>query len=186
MPIGTLPGRYPVESQRRPAQPCTRATHRVFKEIQNGRWGIRTHDLWLRRPTLYPSELIAPLLTKRQRATIPEVITPRAGRYAADCRSGQGRGATASNRSLQGGAFEVVRVRDGLAEVLVELRHVENDLLIMDRGHHSARDDEIACALDVDEELPPAQLAHAPHGLDPFAGVDLKAWLDPLRHALEE
>ena len=30
----------------------------VSKE-NGGRCGIRTHDLWLRRPTLYPTELIA-------------------------------------------------------------------------------------------------------------------------------
>ena len=34
---------------------------------QNGApGGIRTHDLWLRRPTLYPAELQAPIPTLRQ------------------------------------------------------------------------------------------------------------------------
>ena len=30
------------------------------RALNDGQCGIRTHDLWLRRPALYPAELIAP------------------------------------------------------------------------------------------------------------------------------
>jgi hypothetical protein len=31
----------------------------VMNKIKSGQCGIRTHGLWLRRPALYPAELIA-------------------------------------------------------------------------------------------------------------------------------
>src|SRR5581483_800456 len=54
-----LPGIYPTA--RRADRPLALVSRITSKStvLTGGRRGIRTHDLWLRRPTLYPSELVA-------------------------------------------------------------------------------------------------------------------------------
>lgn len=44
----------------------------VIQDKPGGRGGIRTHDLWLRRPTLYPAELPARSELKRGCATFQQ------------------------------------------------------------------------------------------------------------------
>ena len=78
-----------------------------------------------------------------------------------------------------------MRVGDGLAHVVVEHADVEDDLLVVDGGDDAAGDDEVAGALDVDDEIAPSQLAHTAYGVDALAGVHLKAGLDPLVHAAQ-